>query len=159
MAKQRKKSKASNHHSNQKTTRKAKTNWRRFFERSFYTLAVLAMVAVVMGAYHKNKQIEYDLSVVGNGTATVVQVQDPDCALCRRLKNNLDSVKGDFKSNVQFKTANLVQESGQRFSLRHNVQHVTLVFFNSRGQRVNTLEGVTPAADIRLALQALTEQS
>ena len=156
MAKQSKKSKASNQHSREKSPRKKKMNWRRFIERSLFATAFLAMVGVAMAAYHSNKQIEYDLSVIGNGTPTVVQIHDPSCQLCRRLNSNLNSVKGDFKPDIQFKTANLASEQGRRFAQQHKVEHVTLMFFNKRGQRVNTIQGVTPADDIRVALNTFS---
>lgn len=115
------------------------------------------MVGVAMAAYHNNKQIEYDLSVIGNGTATVVQVHDPSCQLCRRLNRNLNRVKDDFKADIQFKIANLASDEGRQFAQRHRVEHVTLMFFNKRGQRVNTLQGVTPAEDIRAALDTFSK--
>ncbi len=150
-------------HPNKKTAPSAKhartkrgPNWRKIIERSLFATAILLMIGVAAAAYNKNKKLEYDLSVIGNGKATVVQVHDPNCQLCRRLKKNLDSVKGDFQAGVQFKTANLANSEGRRFSRVQQVPHVTLVFFDGRGQRVNSLQGVTPAAEIRTALQALT---
>ena len=157
MAKQSKKSKAADQHGKQKTPRKKRTNWRRFIERSLFATAILAMVGVAMAAYHNNKQIEYDLSVIGNGTPTVVQIHDPSCQLCRRLNSNLNSVKGDFKADIQFKTANLASDEGRRFAQRHKVEHVTLMFFSKRGKRVNTIQGVTPADDIRVALNTFSQ--
>ena len=156
MAKQSKKSKTTNR-ANQKAPRKKRQNWRRFIERSLFATAILAMVGVAMAAYHNNKQIEYDLSVIGNGTPTVVQIHDPSCQLCRRLSKNLDSVKGDFKPDIQFKTANIATDSGRRFAQRHKVEHVTLMFFDKRGQRVNTIQGVTPPDNIRAALDTFSQ--
>ncbi len=139
----------------QKSAQNSFRNWRKMLEKGFFTLAILVMVGFVYTVYSSAKATEQDLSVIGNGVPTVVQVHDPGCQLCRRLKKNLDSVASDFKPDVQFKIANIRNEQGRQFAQTHDVPHVTLLFFDETGNRVETIQGVTPAADIRQALSAL----
>lgn len=148
--------KASVQNSQHKTATKKPFHWQRWLKKGLIGSAFLVLIGATITVYSNMKQVEYDLSVVGNGTATVVQIHDPNCQLCRRLKNNLDSVKGDFKNNIQFKTANIANAKGRGFANKYNVPHVTLLFFNKKGDRVNTLQGVTPKEDIRKALEQLS---
>ncbi|MEH6457507.1 MAG: thioredoxin domain-containing protein, partial [Cocleimonas sp.] len=117
-----------------------------------------SVIAVPVYAYMQNSKVEHDLSVIGNGTATVVQVHDPGCRLCNRLKSNLGEVKGEFKDKIQFKTANILKPKGRVFASKHNVPHVTLLFFDKKGQRVNTMEGVSSSDDIKSSLQRLSKR-
>ena len=146
-------------HSKKKTTPANKTiNWKRWIKSGAITLSFVGVIAASLIAYGHIAKIEYDLSVIGNGKATVVQIHDPNCPLCQRLKINLQSVKSEFKEAVQFKTANITTRKGRRFAAQHNVPHVTLLFFNAEGQRVDTLQGVTPKNEIRAALNRLSRR-
>ena len=131
-------------------------NYSKTLKRIFITLCFLSIIVVPVYAYIQNSKVEYDLSVVGNGKPTVVQIHDPGCRLCNRLKSNLGEVKGEFKDNIQFKTANILKPKGRVFASKHNVPHVTLLFFDKKGQRVNTMEGVSSSDDIKSSLQNLS---
>ncbi len=131
-------------------------NYSKTLKRIFITLCFLSIIVVPVYAYIQNSKVEYDLSVVGNGKPTVVQIHDPGCRLCNRLKSNLGEVKGEFKDNIQFKTANILKPKGRVFASKHNVPHVTLLFFDKKGQRVNTMEGVSSSNDIKSSLQNLS---
>ncbi|MGH1438515.1 MAG: thioredoxin family protein [Cellvibrionaceae bacterium] len=128
----------------------------KFFKRFLITLCFVGVIAVPVIAYVQQSEAEHDLSVLGNGTPTVVQIHDPNCQMCQQLKRNLGKVKGDFKDNIQFKTANIKTQKGSRFANRYNVPHVTLLFFDKSGKRVNTIQGVTPSNEIKSALQTLS---
>lgn len=141
----------------QKASVKKPFPWQKWLKKAGIGFAFVALISVTITVYSKMRQVEYDLSVIGNGTATVVQIHDPNCQLCRRLKGNLDSVKGDFTDNIQFKTANIASAKGRAFANKHRVPHVTLLFFNKKGQRVNTLQGVTPKDEIKQALDQLAK--
>ncbi|MFT6201392.1 MAG: thioredoxin-like negative regulator of GroEL, partial [Candidatus Endobugula sp.] len=137
-------------------------NWKKAIKRSaFYTVLLTLIVATLLiynNNNNNNNKVEYDLSVIGNGTAAVVQIHDHNCQLCRQLKNNLNDVKASFKENIQFKTANILAKKGADFARQHQVAHVTLLFFNKKGQRVNTLQGVSSKDEIRHALEQLAKQ-
>lgn len=136
----------------------AKTfNYSKAFKRLFITLCFFSIIAVPVYAYMQNSKVEHDLSVVGNGTATVVQIHDPGCRLCNQLKSNLGDVKGEFKEKIQFKTANILKQKGKKFASKYNVPNVTLLFFDKQGKRVNTMQGVSSSADIQSSLQSLAK--
>jgi len=120
----------------------------------------LACVAVIVSGYlfvtgENKSRIEHDLSVIGKGKATLVQIHDPGCQLCRRLKTNVDAVRPDFEDKVHFKTANIKTNKGAEFAKKHNVPHVTLLIFNRNGKRVNTISGVQTKEVISDALAKL----
>jgi hypothetical protein len=133
-------------------------NWKVLFKKSAFYTVLLTLIVSTFLIYNNNNKIDYDLSVIGNGTATVVQTHDHNCQLCRQLKSNLDSVKADFKKDIQFKTANILAKKGADFARQHQVAHVTLLFFNKQGQRINTLQGVSSKDEIRNALEQLVKQ-
>jgi hypothetical protein len=133
-------------------------NWKEALQKSAFYIVLLTLIVGTVLIYSHNNMVKYDLSVIGNGSATVVQIHDHNCQLCRQLKSNLDSVKSDFKENIQFKTANILAKKGADFARQYQVAHVTLLFFNKQGQRVNTLQGVSSKDEIRRALQQLVKQ-
>ncbi len=130
-------------------------NWKKWFMKSAIFSVFAVFIIVSFSIYSHIQKKHYDLSVIGNGTPTVVQIHDPNCQLCRQLKSNLDSVKGNFTDQVQFKIANIGAAKGKAFASKHNVPHVTLLFFNEKGRRVNMLQGVTPKSEIKTALSQL----
>ncbi len=150
MAKKRKQAKQHN--------RKKTVNWRQWIKNTIIGSVFLALIGTAVALHSKVREGERDVSVIGNGTPTVVQIHDPNCQLCLRLKSNLDSVKGEFKDNIQFKTVNIAASKGRNFAAKYRVPHVTLLFFDKRGERVNTLQGVTPKEEIRTALNALEKR-
>lgn len=133
-------------------------NYKKTFTRLFTALCFLAVIAVPVYAYMQNSKVEHDLSVVGNGTATVVQIHDPGCRLCNQLKSNLGDVKDEYTDKVQFKTANILKQKGKNFAAKYQVPHVTLLFFDKKGTRVDTLQGVSSSADIKSSLDRLVRR-
>jgi len=131
-------------------------NYAKIVKRFLITLFFLGIIAVPVIAYVQQSKIEHDLSVIGNGTPTVVQIHDTSCQLCRQLKSNLGKVKGEFKDDIQFKTANIKTHKGKRFTTKYNVPHVTLLFFDKQGKRVDTLQGVSTPDEIKSVLQELS---
>jgi len=148
--------KANKAHKKSKKNNKIKTfNWARFTKKAAITLSVVGVIFASFYAYSMQIKVEHDLSVVGNGTPTLVQIHDPGCQFCNQLKKNVDKVKRDFKDDIQFKTANIKTNKGRIFADKYRVPHVTLLFFDGRGNRVNEIQGVTPPEDIQEALRVL----
>ena len=141
---------------NAKKSKAAKPfNWK----KNSKWLAIGALLIILSGYLfvtgEQKSRIEHDLSVIGNGKNTVVQIHDPGCQLCRQLQANVNSVKSDFTQKVQFKTANIKTTKGAAFAEKHKVPHVTLLFFNRSGRLVNTIRGVQSKEVIANALSAL----
>jgi len=140
-----------------KVQKKRVFNWKKLIQKSFFYVTLCTLIVGTFLIYSNTNKIKYDLSVIGNGTPTVVQIHDHNCQLCRQLKSNLDDVKTDFTEEIQFKTANILAKKGASFAQKHDVAHVTLLFFNGQGKRVNTLQGVSSKDDIRTALEQLVK--
>ena len=149
------KGKKSNKNKIVKNKKSTSINFSQIFKKALIALCFLGIIAVPVYAYMQNSKVEHDLSVIGNGTATVVQIHDPGCRLCNRLKSNLAKVKGDYMDKVQFKTANILKQKGKNFAKKHDVPHVTLLFFNKQGQRVETMQGVSSSDEIKRNLDSL----
>jgi len=139
-----------------KTTKAKSFNVFQALKKALVVFCFLGIIAVPVYAYMQNAKVEHDLSVIGNGLATVVQVHDPGCRLCNRLKSNLTKVKGEFEEKIQFKTANILKQKGRDFAKKYDVPHVTLVFFNKKGKRVDSIQGVTSSDQIKMRLQQLS---
>jgi thioredoxin-like negative regulator of GroEL len=107
-------------------------NYAKIVKRCLITLCFLGVIAVPVIAYAQQSEIEHDLSALGKGTPTVVQIHDPNCQLCQQLKSNIGKLKGEFKDDIQFKTANIMTKKGKCFANKHNIPHVTYCFLMNR---------------------------
>lgn len=120
-------------------------------KRLITRLITFAVLVVILGgafaAYRLYQNNLHDVSVVGNGQSTVVQVYEPGCIPCDRLRENVDAVKGRF-DNVQFKYANLFDDQGAEFARGHNARETTLLIFDSKGKLRRTLTGVQPTEQL-----------
>lgn len=113
--------------------------------RRILTFAVAAvallLAAVSINAYESGQQELHDLSVIGQGEPVIVQIHDPNCPTCRRLKK---VVTGALKSNdsVLYRLANIRTAEGKALQDKHAVPHVTLLFFDGGGKHVHTTTGL-----------------
>lgn len=130
-------------------------NWKKNSKWLVIATTLLVVSGYLFVSGETQSRIEHDLSVIGNGKPTVVQIHDPGCQLCRRLQGNVNQVKPDFKEKVQFKTANIKTAKGAEFAKKYNVPHVTLLLFNRNGRHVNTIRGVQSKEVITEAVTAL----
>ena len=143
---------AKKRHSKKKTQ---SFNWKKNWKWLSASVVVLISSVYLFAVADEKSRIEHDLSVVGNGKPTVVQIHDPGCPLCRQLKTVVDNVKSDFAGNVQFKIADIKTSKGADFAKKYNVPHVTLLFFNANGRHVNTLQGVSTKDQVKNAVGRL----
>lgn len=126
---------------------------RRLLIRGGIALAVAIPLAVVgVMQYEKRAAVRYDLSVIGNGQPTVVQVMDHGCSECRKLSDNLSPIRREFDGRVQFRLADRGRTDGAILATRHNAGHVTLLMFDGNGRLRTTLTGIQEAGDIRTAI-------
>jgi thioredoxin-like negative regulator of GroEL len=124
--------------------RQALTNVkRRTILKSTAAVGVLIGGGVLIQFYDNKSRNLHDLTSIGSGQPMVVQVHDPSCALCRRLKSNtleaLDQIEG-----VQYRIADLTSSEGRAMAEEYGVGKVTLLLFNARGKHIDTVQGVTP---------------
>lgn len=123
----------------------------------FYLVLVLMIGALVAWIiYEQPSSSEMDLSRIGKGTPAVVQVHDPGCPSCRKLRSAIEAIKPGFDSNdVIFLVADLTTDEGRWFAQYHEVRKVTLVFFNEKGDRVATLSGEDNPQTLKDAIKRL----
>ena len=121
-----------------KTKKRSYLTWRTLI----VVVGLLAISAVGLASYQQNWEETHDLSVVGNGTPTIVQIHDPSCPLCQALRANTEKALAKSDANIQFRIANIHTDKGRRMQREHNVPHVTLLLFEPDGDVWRKLTGV-----------------
>ena len=105
----------------------------------------------VMHAKH-----EHDLTRVGNGRPTIVQIHDPQCSLCLALqKETKEALEAFDDEEVDYVIANIRTQKGQAFANSHGVQHVTLLLFDDKGELKDILQGQRGSYQLRAAFRSL----
>ncbi|MDD9878259.1 MAG: thioredoxin family protein [Magnetovibrio sp.] len=119
---------------------------RRDFLRTARKGALIAVVAGGGGWFVVNDvratMREHDLTQIGNGTPTVVQIHDPECPRCVALQRETRDALcelGDDK--LQFVVANIRSAKGAELARAHGVGNVTLLLFDGEGRRRDILAG------------------
>ena len=105
-------------------------------------LAVLGGIGVLSVNSVRATIAEQDLTQLGIGRPTVVQIHDPQCSLCTALQREARKALKNFeKGEIDFLVANINTEKGAAFAARYGVPHVTLLLFDASGKLVQTLRG------------------
>ncbi len=100
---------------------------------------------------------EHDLSRLGNGIPTIVQIHDPQCRMCQALQRETRDALGAFdEGEIQYLVADISQSKGLAFAGQHGVSHVTLMLFDGKGTVKNVLNGVRQSAELEHAFSQLT---
>ncbi|MEM8631125.1 MAG: hypothetical protein AAGF74_07805 [Pseudomonadota bacterium] len=95
---------------------------------------------------------EHDLSVIGQGTPVVLQIHDPQCALCTELQRETRRALRSVPAGaLLYRVADIRTDGGAARAALEGLPHVTLAFFDAAGRRVHVIQGVTPAAEIEAA--------
>lgn len=85
---------------------------------------------------------EHDLSRIGNGMPTVLQIHDPECPRCVALQREArDAVCEIGEEKLQFLVANIRTDKGRALAERHGVGNVTLLLLDGTGRRRGILAG------------------
>ena len=144
--------------SNKPKNHSAAYSRRRFLKRIRRVVTTIALVTVVgvgLTAYKRHYDVTHDLSVIGNGVPTVIQVHDTGCQLCQKLRDNVNAVKGEFRDRIQFRIADIHTAEGRALASHYDVPHVTLLLFDSKGELVTTLHGVREPESLRPSFKRL----
>jgi len=95
---------------------------------------------------------EYDLTRVGQGKPTLVQIHDPNCGQCRDLQREArKALKAVGLDRMDYVVANIRTAEGSAFAARHGVPHVTLMLLDGTGAVQNVLTGPNYAATLEAA--------
>ena len=98
---------------------------------------------------------EHDLTRLGQGVPTVVQIHDPSCALCTELQRNTRrALKAFDDGRLQYVVANINTPEGAGLAGRYGVSHVTLLLFDGQGEMQEALHGVRQRDELEGAFSA-----
>ncbi|MFT4619734.1 MAG: hypothetical protein ACI9KS_001828 [Sulfitobacter sp.] len=99
---------------------------------------------------------EQDLTTIGQGRPTIVQIHDPSCSLCTELQRQTKSaLKAMDATGLDYRVANIRSDVGASFANGAGAAHVTLLLYNAEGTLVRRMEGVRQADELRGAFEAL----
>ena len=99
---------------------------------------------------------EHDLTRVGQGVPTVVQVHDPQCTSCQELQRETRAALKAFDdADLQYAIANLASETGAAIASTYGAPHVSLLLFDGTGELRGTLSGVRGREELEGAFNRL----
>ncbi|MEO1192837.1 MAG: twin-arginine translocation signal domain-containing protein [Pseudomonadota bacterium] len=103
---------------------------------------------------------EEDLSRIGQGVATVVQIHDPQCPRCTALQRQARRAMEAFDAGeLQYLVANITSDKGRRLANHHNVGTVTLLLFGPNGDLRNILVGTRESEELVSAFRRIIPRS
>ncbi|MFP4510549.1 MAG: hypothetical protein ACLFNQ_10505 [Spirochaetaceae bacterium] len=143
-----------------KTARKAEKQARkrrhtRLMIGGFVAVIVLTAGTVVLAQQLQARSFR-NLSVVGSGTPTVVQVHDRACPVCTSLLGSVQEVRRDFdEEELHVRVAELHTEVGAAFARRYNAGRITLLLFDGDGNLVERQTGDQHPDDLRETFERL----
>lgn len=105
-------------------------------------LIVVPLIGGALAAFKSNYDVTHDLSVIGKGVPTVVQIHDPGCQLCQQLRRNASAATSEMGNRLLFRIADVTTSEGRRLQRQHQVPHVTLLLFDGTGKLRKVLNGV-----------------
>ena len=119
-------------------------------------VAVLAIGGTAYGlnAVESGKRELHDLTVIGQGQPVIVQIHDPKCPTCRRLKNIMNNAL-ESDDSVRYRLADITTPEGKALQSKYNVPNVTLLYFDKRGKHVHTTQGLQTKEQIRNAVDTV----
>lgn len=142
----------------QKAKKTSVGNQSTFSRRKFIIIpaavAAIGLAAFGINAYEKNRRELHDLSVIGNGTPTVVQIHDQTCQICMRLKKITKTITSG-NDGVQYRIADISSREGKSFQQKYNENKTTLLYFDANGKHVHTTNGMQDADNLKASIQNL----
>lgn len=103
---------------------------------------------------------EQDLSDIGNGIPTIVQVHDPACGSCIILEKETRAAFSDIdEDDLAYRIASLTSDVGSEFAAKHTAGFATLLFFDADGILTDRIHGETDRAELKTAFQAHIEEN
>ncbi len=98
---------------------------------------------------------EQDLTRIGQGKPVIVQIHDPQCALCTALQRETRrALRALPDEALTYLVANIRNEEGAAFANRHGQPHVTLLLMDGDGAVQEVITGVQDSAVLLDAFRA-----
>ncbi|MEH6825601.1 MAG: hypothetical protein V7629_17020 [Motiliproteus sp.] len=106
------------------------------FKRISIPFAVIAVLAagVFIATQTMMTPISTDLSVIGQGTPSLVLGVESYSPAGGDALNRLNVVKGDYEDRILFVVADLGTPQGQTFARQYNLQDGVAIFLSSDGK-------------------------
>lgn len=122
-------------------------------------LAALGGVGLLFVQNVRSSIHEHDLSRIGNGTPTIVQIHDPQCSLCMALQGETRKALKNFNDDeLNYVIANIRTSEGSAFAARFGVSHVTLLLFDKHGGHKATLRGQKQSNELATAFRQMVRR-
>lgn len=103
---------------------------------------------------------EADLTKIGNGIPTIVQIHDPQCPTCRALQREARLALEQFEEGeLQYLVANIRKDNGRALADRHKVEHVTILLLDGNGRRIEVITGPTKKPYLEAAFRRHLERA
>lgn len=137
---------------------------RRRLLRHLRNAAIAIPVATVAGVFSVRSVqatiCEGDLTKIGKGRPTIVQIHDPSCSLCIALQKQTRRALKPFDGDqFDYLVANINTIQGSTLAMRYGVPHVTLLLFDGQGTMVEVVRGPADANDLRPIFAAHLDQN
>lgn len=85
---------------------------------------------------------EQDLTRIGQGLPSIVQIHDPQCPVCMRLQRATKAALSRLDDGqLDYVVANIRSGKGEAFASKYAVPHVTLLLFDADGELQHILRG------------------
>ncbi len=137
----------------EKTQKKQRKNLKNMFGAVIGVAIFIGLGSVGVNAYKKSWETSHDLTVIGNGTPTIVQIHDPKCPKCKKLMSNAKSALSKFDDKFVFRIADITTSAGRKLQRTHNANTVSLLMFDRKGKMRRTSSGVKSADELELAFE------
>ncbi|SDW36127.1 thioredoxin family protein [Litoreibacter albidus] len=139
----------------QKAKAHSRRNVLRLMRNAAIAVPILGIAGYLVMDSVQASAAEADLSKIGGGKLSVVQIHDPQCPLCRTLqKQTRKALKSFEEDEFTFLVANIKTPRGAEFAAQYGVPHVTLLLFDRRGEMVEIVRGPIASDALQNVLQA-----
>lgn len=120
---------------------------RRFLMKSGGAAALVVASAGALATYDKRQRTLHDLTAIGDGSPSVIQIHDTSCTVCRSLKSRTAQALESF-DDVNFRLADLATAEGRKLAGQYGVGKITLLLFNAKGEHLQTVQGLRTVEDL-----------
>ena len=150
--------KGADNKSRQNVENPSRRKWLDYARNGAITLAVLGSGGGYLAYSTNAKMHEQDLTRIGQGTPTIVQIHDPNCSVCARLQRNTKSALGAFsEGEIEYVVANIKSSKGKAFAERNAVPHITLMLYDGKGELKHILRGPQEVSTLEIEFKKLLE--
>ncbi len=129
-----------------------------------YGYRAAAVAAISVGGWFLVQDVqatarEHDLTRIGNGVPSIVQIHDPNCSVCAALQKEARAAIKDFEEDeLQFLVANIKDARGSKLAADNGVPHITLLFFDGKGRRHEIMRGPQDRSILKPAFRQFVNQ-